>query len=331
MNNFKAKKIFRRLMKVLSSIAIVIVLFVMLVVLRLYFVSKDNPVNPQFTNGNLEMYMIDVGQGDSFVLLQNDKAMLIDAGTMYNIDTTTKVLKELGVQKLDYVILTHYHQDLAAGLFSILLSYKIDHLYVTDMSTYNPFKLEFPYYTIRSMTEVVDFFSESDVIETVKRNDGSFKTFRFADSFVEFLAPINDEYDIVNNYSLVAKVTYGDVKILFTGDIEKEVEEQLLVSGADLSADIYKAAHHGSMTSNSQAFLEAVNPSIVLISSDNGNHNQYGHPVESFMDYLREKNLKVYRTDESGTVKLVIDGVNVYSNTNKDDYKSGEQLLEMEE
>lgn len=331
MNNFKAKKIFRRLMKVLFSIAIVIILFVMLVVLRLYCVSKDDRVNPQFTDGNLELHMIDVGQGDSFVLLQNDKAMLIDAGTMYNIDTTTKVLKELGVQKLDYMILTHYHQDHAAGLYSILLSYKIDHLYVTDMSSYNPFELDFPYYTIKSMTEVVDFFSESNVIEKVKDFNGNFKTFQFADSFVEFLAPINDEYDIVNNYSLVAKVTYGDVKILFTGDIEKESEEQLLQAGADLSADIYKAAHHGSMTSNSQAFLEAVNPSIVLISSDNGNHNKYGHPVENFMDYLREKNLKVYRTDESGTVKLVIDGVNVYSNTNKDDYRSGEQLIEMEE
>lgn len=329
MNNFKAKKIFRWLVKAISLLGIVIALLAMMVVLRLYVVSNQDKINPQFTDGNLEVHMLDVGQGDSFVLLQNDKVMLIDAGTMYNLDVTNKALKELGVKKIDYLILTHYHQDHAAGLFSVLLDFKIDQVFVTDMSSYNPFKLDIPYYLISSMLKVADIFSENDVIQLVRDEDGVFKTIQFANSYVEFLAPIDDEYEIINNYSLVAKVTYGDVKILFTGDIEKEVEEQLLQSGEDLSANVYKAAHHGSMTSNSEKFIDAVNPEVVLISSDNGNHNLYGHPVKSFMEYLQEKKIRVYRTDESGTVKLTIDGEKILSNVSRDDYKSGREIVNM--
>lgn len=330
MNNFKAKRIFRRLMKILSFLAIVIVLLVMLVVLRLYVVSNQDEVNPQFTNGNLEIYMIDVGQGDSFVILQNNKVLLIDAGTMYNMNATNKALKELGVKKIDYAILTHYHQDHSAGLFSIMLNYKIDHMYVTDMSKHSEIKLDGVYYFIRTLTQIADHFSGGTMIELVKDSNSNFKTFQFADSYVEFFAPIEDEYDIVNNYSLVAKVTYGEKSILFTGDIESEVEQQLLESGIDLSADVYKAAHHGSMTSNTEAFMNAVNPEVVLISSDNGNHNSFGHPVQSFMEYLKEKSIRVYRTDESGTVRIIIDGYNVISSTSRDDYKSGTQVLETE-
>ena len=329
MNNFKAKKIFRKLAKAIAFLAVVIALLVMMVVLRLYVVSKKDAVNPQFTDGNLEVYMLDVGQGDSFVLLQNNKVMLIDAGTMYNLDVTNKALKELGVQKIDYLILTHYHQDHASGLFSVLQEYKVDCVFVTDLSTYKKFRIDVPYFVISSMLKVTDCFSEEEVIQLVKDEEGGFKSFQFENSFVEFLAPIDDEYDIINNYSLVAKVTYGDVKILFTGDIQKEVEEQLLEAGVDLSATVYKAAHHGSMTSNTIEFIETVNPKVVLISSDNGNHNLYGHPVKSFMEYLEENKTRVYRTDESGTVKLTIDGVNVFSNTSRDDYKSGEEIVNM--
>ncbi len=329
MNNFKAKKIFRKLGKGVFLLGIVIAMLTMMVVLRLYVVSKKDCYNPQFTNGNLEVHMLDVGQGDSFVLLQNDKVMLIDAGTMYNLDVTNKALKELGVKKIDYVILTHYHQDHAAGLFTVLLDYKVDCVFVTDMTTYKQFRVDVPYYLISSMLKLVDAFSVEDVIQLVKDEEGKFKSFQFEDSYVEFLAPIDDEYEIINNYSLVAKVTYGDVKILFTGDIEKEAEKQLLEAGVDLSATVYKAAHHGSMTSNSKEFIEAVNPEVVLISSDNGNHNLYGHPVKSFMEYLEENKTRVYRTDESGTVKLTVDGVNVFSNTSRDDYKSGEEIVNM--
>lgn len=329
MNNFKAKKFLRKLIRFLFILTIFVLIFVMLVVLRLYVVSKDDVVNPQFTDGNLEIHMIDVGQGDSFVLLQNDKVMLIDAGTMYNPNITNKALKELGVEKIDYVILTHYHQDHAAGLFSIMLNYKIDHMYVTDMSKHSLFKLDSVYHIIHSMVNVVDYFSGKTMLEFVKE-DEDFKTFMFEETKVEFLAPIDDEYEKINNYSLVAKLTYGDIKMLFTGDIEKEVEEALLESKVDLSADIYKAAHHGSMTSNTEAFMDAVNPSYVLISSDNGNHNLFGHPVKSFMEYLEENKITVYRTDESGYVKLVIDGKRVTCVTKKDDYLSGEELVEVE-
>lgn len=282
--------------------------------------------NPVFTNGDLEMYMLDVGQGDSFVFLQDDKVLLIDAGPLYKWNKVNRELKKIGVKKIDYAILTHPHRDHAGGLYSVMLNYKIEHLYITDMSTKKIPYTNLFYHCFSIFTKIVDNFSQNQMLQLAKES-GELRKFTFAETEVNFLAPISDTYEAINDYSLVAMIKYKDVKILMTGDIQKTVEEELLNSEQDISANIYKAAHHGSNTSNSLELLEKVNPEYVLISSNNGDNNYYGHPVKSFMKYLKENKKYVFRTDISGTIQMLTDGKKIEFKSEPDNYKSGRQLL----
>ena len=119
------------------------------------------------------------------------------------------------------------------------------------------------------------------------------------------LAPV-DQYDDLNNWSIVCRLDYGETSFLFTGDAEKAVERDLLEVGADLDADLLKVGHHGSSTSTGKTFLEAVSPQYGLISCGMG--NRYGHPNEETLDTLEEAGVEVYRTDISGSIVALSDG-----------------------
>ncbi len=330
MKSLKFKGFFRILAKTLIFLNLIIVIFFLLVVLRLYVIKNSNPQNPMFTNGNLEIHMLDIGQGDSFVFFQNDKVLLVDTGNIYGWNDANNALKELGVEKIDYLIITHPHQDHIGGLFSILMNYKVDHLITQNIKKEKVSIEEITFHIYNFAIEIANRVYDNSLVLLAKEN-GNYKDFLFELSNVEFLGPKDDEYDIFNNYSLVFKIKYGNTSIFMTGDMEYEVEEQILESGKDLSATIYKAAHHGSNTSNDQTILEMVNPEYVLISSDNGNHNEFGHPVKRFMRYLERKQIPVYRTDELGTVGIIMDGENVIFDTLPGDYKSGTEFLKEKE
>lgn len=285
--------------------------------------KHSNSQNPMFTNGNLEIYMLDVGQGDSFIFLQNNKVMIVDTGNVYNWNATNKALKELGVEKIDYLIITHPHQDHIGGLFSISMNYKIEKLITPYIDSKEISVKKFAFHSYNFGINLANFIFDKKLVHWGKEDEN----FSFENSKLEFIELENEKFGVINNYSLVFKVKYENTSILMTGDIEYEAEEQLLMSEKDLTATIYKAAHHGSSTSNEGTFLERVNPDYVLISAQNGNHNYYGHPVKRFMRYLENKKIPVYRTDELGTVKVTMDGKNVNFSSNIGDYKSGTEFL----
>lgn len=289
--------------------------------------KHSNSQNPMFTNGNLEIYMLDVGQGDSFIFLQNNKVMIVDTGNVYNWNATNKALKELGVEKIDYLIITHPHQDHIGGLFSISMNYKIEKLITPYIDSKEISVKKFAFHSYNFGINLANFIFDKKLVSFPKEDE----SFSFEDSKVEFLGLENEKYGIINNYSLIFKVKYGSNSILMTGDIEYEVEEQLLMSEKDITATIYKAAHHGSSSSNEAEFLERVNPDYVLISAKNGNHNYYGHPVKRFMRYLENKKIPVYRTDELGTVKITMDVKNVKFDSKPGNYKSGREFFKEEE
>ena len=113
-------------------------------------------------------------------------------------------------------------------------------------------------------------------------------------------------YSDPNNGSLVLRVDYGGTSFLFTGDMEQKAETDLMASGANVRADVLKAGHHGSPTSSSEAFLEAVAPSIAVISV--GKDNDYGHPHKETIEKLEKYNIPYERTDIKGTIVVGSDG-----------------------
>ena len=123
------------------------------------------------------------------------------------------------------------------------------------------------------------------------------------------IAPNESYGDELNNWSIGIKITYGDTSFVFTGDAETDAEKDIIASGANLRADVWKAAHHGSDTSNSEAILEAVQPDYAVISC--GQNNSYGHPNAEVLERFEKRNIQVFRTDQQGTITAYSDGTKV--------------------
>jgi len=154
-----------------------------------------------------------------------------------------------------------------------------------------------------------------DFLNSLKRHGVTVKKAKSGIEFsegevkVEFLGPVSEEYEDLNNYSAVVKVTYGKNSFLFTGDAEELVETELLQSGADLKADVLKVGHHGSDSSSCDAFLAAVDPKFAVISCGKG--NDYGHPHKEVLERLKKTDAEIFRTDINGDITLVSDGTEV--------------------
>lgn len=314
----KATKFCRQLTNVLLMTIAVIFL---IVTVRLLYINHKNVENPQFTDGELKVVMIDVENGDCFLLLQNDEALLVDTGYFITYSNVNKVLKENNVKKINYLVITHPHRDHAGGIFGLLLNYKVNNLYMSD--NVKNMKMSIPdklfYLPMSAMIKYNDIFANN-----VKQPED----FQFSKSKIEFLGPIGKHYTKLNNYSLVFKLKYGGNSILFVGDMEILAEHELLDAGVDVSADILKIGHHGSYTSTSKEFLEAVNPNYAIVSCGNGKHNNYGHPVDRVMRYLEEMQIPLYRTDELGSVEFELGENGIKMIQEAGDYKTGKQLLE---
>jgi len=122
----------------------------------------------------------------------------------------------------------------------------------------------------------------------------------------EFVAPVNDEYEDLNNYSAVLKLTYENNSFLFCADMEALSEKEVINTGADIKADVLKVAHHGSSTSSTWEFLKKVSPEYAVISC--GRDNEYNHPHREILTSMDKMKLKLYRTDTMGNITFISDG-----------------------
>lgn len=318
---FKTTKICRQLTNVIRIFLISIAVLFLFVTIDLFYINYKNFENPQFTDGELKVIMIDVGNGDCFLALQNNQAFLVDTGFFTTYYKLNNVLKEYGVKKIDHLVLTHPHRDHAGGIFGLLLNYKVDRLYMSDDVKNMKMSIEDKLFYL-PMSAIIKYNN------VFAKNVQEAKNFEFANSQVNFLGPLKKDYTKLNNYSLVFKLVYSGKRILFTGDMEILTEYELLNSGVDVSADILKIGHHGSNTSTSKKFLEAVNPEYAIVSCGNRKHNNYGHPVERIMRNLEKMKISLYRTDEMGDVEFNISNGHIEMIKEAGDYKSGKQLLQ---
>ena len=245
---------------------------------------------PEHSAG-LTVYYLDVGQADAAVLLCDGEVMMIDGGNAGDSDFIYAWLEKQGIDKIDVMVCSHSHEDHVGGLSGALN-------YATVTTAYAPVAEA----DTKVFSNFVYYLEEQDVSITVPEAGD---TFGFGSAQVEFLGPVED-YDDPNNTSLVMRITYGETSFLFTGDMETKSEEDMLDAYWDLSATVLKVAHHGSDTSSSMEFLEAVDPAYAVISV--GEDNEYGHPMAVVLDRLAELAIPVYRTDELGTICCVSDG-----------------------
>ena len=237
------------------------------------------------------VHFIDVGQGDSALLLSGGQAVLIDAGTAESGAAVVRYLEELGVTELYGAVATHPHADHIGGMAQVIEAFPIEHFYLGP-ETQNT----------ATYSGMLDALEEAGV-QPVIPSDGDELVFDSGASLT-FLGPADDvPKSNLNDRSLITLFRAGDQDVLFMGDAESAAEESLLAHHPALTCDVLKVGHHGAATSSSEEFLQAVRPSTAVISC--GVDNDYGHPSDQTLQNLSLAGVDDVRiTAQSGTVVL---------------------------
>ena len=274
------------------------------------------PFSPRLARGQLEVTVIDVGQGDSiFVAFPDGRTMLVDGGGLpggsyihghrpgidIGEDVVSPYLWSRGLKRVDVVALTHGHEDHLGGLPAVLRNFRVGQLWVGhDVNSAN-------YRGLLSLARSLG-------VPVVHRAEG--QQIGWTDAQMRVLWPDNDDpvKSATNDDSLVLRLADGSESFLLTGDIERPVERNLVAQNAggsqkdapELSADFLKVPHHGSKTSSTQPFLDAVHPRYAAISV--GASNTFGHPNEEVVERLSAEGAHIFRTDRNGAITALTDG-----------------------
>jgi len=277
--------------------------FILLVALAMMLhIYKSSPTKETTTTtlplDIIEVHFIDVGQGDSILIESENASMLIDAGENNQGSSVVDYLKSQNITKLDYLIGTHPHSDHIGGLDMIINTFPISTIMMPPVT-----------HTTATFEDVLDAI-ENKGLRLTKPVVGT--QYEIGPATFTILAPNSSEYSDLNNYSIVILLTYGTTSFIFTGDAESLSEGEMLSNGLDLSADVLKIGHHGSAYSSTDAFLDAVNPSYAVISV--GANNEYGHPHAKTLQAIKDRNIKLYRTDKQGTIVFTTDGSTISVN-----------------
>ena len=252
------------------------------------------------SGGTVEIHMIDVGQGDSILLMAPDGNILVDTGE--NKTESENMLKSyldsLGIEKIDYLILTHHDSDHIGGADMVIDTYTVSTVIMEDWDEdYGK--------TTGVYNAIIESVQNSEGTE-IKNYDPGDKL-SLGELHIEFLGPVK-EFNDKNEDSIIIRADFGENSIIMTGDAEEGAEKEILktYSASDLDCDVLKVGHHGSKGSSTEEFLSAVSPEYALISC--GIDNKYGHPHDEAITRLEATDAKIHRTDRTGNIVLVFDG-----------------------
>ena len=245
-------------------------------------------------SAQVKVHFIDVGQGDCTLVMSRGEAMLIDSGERDDSDRVIKYLKEQGITKLSCIIVTHPHTDHMGEMPDILKAFKTDKFImpkVPDNMVPTIMRYEKMLKQIKNQGLEISWSSNSE--------------FRLGDAVINTYTP-KGQFEELNDYSTVVKISCGSRKFLVTGDAEKEEESDLLAQRFDFRADVLKVPHHGSYKGTTSELLKAVGAQYAVICC--GKNNDYGHPHDSTLKRIKKFISNVYITKDNGDIVFTTDG-----------------------
>lgn len=249
------------------------------------FFNKDSSHNAE---SDLEVHFIDVGQGDCSLILSEDTAILIDTGEKENGELICEYLGNHNVSDIDCLLLTHPHSDHMGAASYIIDNMDVKQVIIPKVSD--------------EMTPTTKFYEK--FLKSIQEKGLKITAAKpglkvdAGDVDLEIISPVKDYKDL-NNYSAAAILTHGNDTFLFTGDIEKKAEKDILKESYLMDIDVLKVPHHGSNTSSCSEFLDTVLPDYAVIMCDG---HSYNHPHEETIERLSEYTDNIYRTDMDGTI-----------------------------
>jgi competence protein ComEC len=235
----------------------------------------------------VKVHFIDIGQGDATFIEILGQTMLIDAGEKEHAEKIIEYLKSYDVEKLDYVIATHPHEDHIGGMGEVLSAFDVASFYMPDKHLVTK---SFQH----MMSEV-----KNHGLDPLYIKGGMVLNFS-EDIRLEFLSPNRDSYLNPNNYSPIMRLVVGNNAFLFTADAEELIEQEVLRLGVPLEAEVMKVPHHGSKTSSSEAFLEKVTPRYGVVTSGLG--NDHNLPSPEILERYDTLGIQILLTEELGTI-----------------------------
>lgn len=253
------------------------------------------PTTPTDPPSKLTATFFDVGQGDAALISCDGHYMLIDGGDTDDSSKMYSALQSNGIDTLDIVVASHAHSDHIGGLAGAL-NYATADLILCPVTTYDS-------------DAFVDFAKYAGEITVPEVGD----TYALGDAEIQILG-VNGGAE-TNDTSIILSLEHGENRFIFTGDAEREAEQAVLDNYTDLEADVLKIGHHGSDTSTSYVWLDAILPEYAVISV--GKNNEYGHPTDAVLSRLRDAESKVYRTDLHGDITFISNGYSLSVDTAK--------------
>ncbi len=286
-------------MKHISRIAAVVATLCLFICCFSGCSSSQQSAQPTPSN-TLTAHFIDVGQGDSeFLELPDEKTLLIDAGEWDQANTVKSYIKNLGYSRIDYVVATHPHSDHIGGMAEVLQSFDIGEVWAPKVT---------------HTTKTYEHFLEAVADKGLKINATTRGTSIYdeQDYSIKILSPfLNADYDDLNDWSTILKVTKGEKSFLFTGDASSSV----IAKAQAGHVDVLKVGHHGSKTATTNDLVASLSPEWAVIEV--GTDNDYGHPSKKALSALEKNGVMIYRTDLNGSIIATCDGKTIEWKTEK--------------
>ncbi|MBR2328245.1 MAG: MBL fold metallo-hydrolase [Clostridia bacterium] len=279
----------KKKLNLLPKLSVFLIAAVLILCGMAYEYFTNTPAD--FSDAVFSMHVIDVGQGDSILIRSGDKTMLIDAGESSAKADLESYLNSQEITKLDYVVCTHPHSDHIGGMENVLRKYDYDNIIMPKVSHTSK--------TFISLLECIDGQNK----EITEAKSGA--EFTLGEAKVKILAPNSSDYDELNDWSVVLKITVKGKSFILTGDAEKLSEEEILnIYAKELNCDVYKVGHHGSKSSSSNLFVAAMTPKYSAISV--AAKNSYKHPSDEVVKRLEMAGSEVLTTADCGDIVFFV-------------------------